>query len=53
MRWKDPKAKYYVQKKPGKLPPTAEEWLKGTEEVAVLREFLDAAETVREARRAA
>lgn len=30
----NPKAKYYVQKKPGKLPPTAEEWLKGTEEVA-------------------
>lgn len=30
----NPKAKYYVQKKPGKLPPTADEWLKGTEENA-------------------
>jgi polyhydroxyalkanoate synthase len=30
----NPKAKYYVQKKAGKLPPTADEWLKGTEEVA-------------------
>lgn len=30
----NPKAKYYVQKKVGKLPPTADEWLKGTEEQA-------------------
>ena len=30
----NPKAKYFVQKKKGKLPATAEEWLKGTEEVA-------------------
>jgi len=30
----NPKAKYYVQKKPGKLPPTADEWIKGAEEVA-------------------
>lgn len=30
----NPKAKYYVQKKPEKLPPTADEWLKGTEEMA-------------------
>ncbi|KUO53736.1 MAG: poly(R)-hydroxyalkanoic acid synthase [Sphingomonadales bacterium BRH_c3] len=30
----NPKAKYYVQKKKGKLPATAEEWLEGTEEVA-------------------
>lgn len=30
----NPKAKYYVQKGKGKLPPTADEWLKGTEEVA-------------------
>ena len=29
----NPKAKYYVQKKKGKLPPTADEWLQGTEEV--------------------
>ena len=30
----NPKAKYYVQKKKGKLPATADEWLQGTEEVA-------------------
>jgi len=30
----NPKAKYYVQKKKGKLPETADEWLQGTEEVA-------------------
>ncbi len=30
----NPKAKYYVQKKGGKLPTTADEWLQGTEEVA-------------------
>ena len=30
----NPKAKYYVQKKAGKLPATADEWLKGTEEAA-------------------
>ncbi len=31
----NPKAKYYVQKAgKAKLPPTADEWLKGTEEVA-------------------
>ena len=30
----NPKAKYFVQKKKGKLPATAEKWLKGTEEVA-------------------
>ena len=30
----NPKAKYYVQTKVGKLPPTADEWLKGTEEQA-------------------
>ena len=30
----NPKAKYYVQKGKGKLPPTADEWLKGTEEIA-------------------
>lgn len=29
----NPKAKYYVQKKKGKLPKTADEWLQGTEEV--------------------
>ncbi|WP_427967245.1 alpha/beta fold hydrolase [Altererythrobacter sp.] len=29
----NPKAKFYVQKKKGKLPETADEWLKGTEEV--------------------
>ena len=29
----NPKAKYFVQKKKGKLPPTADEWLPGTEEV--------------------
>ena len=28
------KAKFYVQKKKGKLPATADEWLQGTEEVA-------------------
>ena len=28
----NPKAKYYVQKKKGKLPETADEWLQGTEE---------------------
>ncbi|TRD12449.1 alpha/beta fold hydrolase [Erythrobacter insulae] len=30
----NPKAKYFVQKKKGKLPATADEWLQGTEEVA-------------------
>ena len=30
----NPKAKYFVQKKKGKLPETADEWLEGTEEVA-------------------
>jgi polyhydroxyalkanoate synthase subunit PhaC len=30
----NPKAKYYVQKGAGPLPPTADEWLKGAEEVA-------------------
>ncbi|MFZ9396446.1 MAG: PHA/PHB synthase family protein [Erythrobacter sp.] len=30
----NPKAKYYVQAKKGALPETADEWLKGTEEVA-------------------
>ncbi len=30
----NPKAKYFVQKKKGKLPKTADEWLQGTEEVA-------------------
>lgn len=29
----NPKAKYYVQKKRGKLPDTADDWLQGTEEV--------------------
>jgi polyhydroxyalkanoate synthase len=29
----NPKAKYFVQSKAGKLPPTADEWLQGTEEV--------------------
>jgi polyhydroxyalkanoate synthase len=29
----NPKAKYFVQKKNGTLPATAEEWLQGTEEV--------------------
>ena len=29
----NPKAKYFVQKKKGKLPGTADEWLQGTEEV--------------------
>ncbi|MEO0462072.1 MAG: alpha/beta fold hydrolase [Pseudomonadota bacterium] len=29
----NPKAKYYVQKKKGKLPKTADEWLPGAEEV--------------------
>ncbi|NVE93847.1 PHA/PHB synthase family protein [Altererythrobacter lutimaris] len=29
----NPKAKYYVQKKKGKLPKTADDWLQGTEEV--------------------
>ncbi|WFL76823.1 alpha/beta fold hydrolase [Altererythrobacter arenosus] len=29
----NPKAKYYTQKKKGKLPDTAEKWLEGTEEV--------------------
>ncbi|MEP4785404.1 MAG: alpha/beta fold hydrolase, partial [Erythrobacter sp.] len=28
----NPKAKYFVQKKKGKLPETADEWLQGTEE---------------------
>ena len=30
----NPKAKYYVQKRAGKLPTTADEWLRGTEEQA-------------------
>ncbi|MCR2834646.1 PHA/PHB synthase family protein [Parerythrobacter lacustris] len=30
----NPKAKYYLQKSDGDLPETADEWLKGTEEVA-------------------
>jgi polyhydroxyalkanoate synthase len=30
----NPKAKYFVQKKKGKLPETADEWLQGTQEVA-------------------
>ena len=30
----NPKARYFVQKDEGKLPPTADEWMKGTEEVA-------------------
>lgn len=30
----NPKAKYFVQKKKGKLPETADDWLQGTEEVA-------------------
>lgn len=30
----NPKAKYFIQKRSGKLPPTADEWIKGTEEVA-------------------
>ena len=30
----NPKAKFFVQKNKGKLPETADEWLKGTEEVA-------------------
>ena len=29
----NPKAKYFIQKKRGKLPDTADEWLQGTEEV--------------------
>lgn len=29
----NPKAKYYIQKGSGKLPATADEWIKGTEEV--------------------
>ncbi|NRB01507.1 MAG: alpha/beta fold hydrolase, partial [Rhodobacteraceae bacterium] len=29
----NPKAKYYVQKKAGKLPGTADDWLQGTQEV--------------------
>jgi len=29
----NPKAKYFIQKKHGKLPDTADEWLQGTEEV--------------------
>lgn len=29
----NPKAKYFIQKKKGKLPPTADEWLAGAEEV--------------------
>jgi len=29
----NPKAKYFVQKKKGKLPATADDWLKGVEEV--------------------
>lgn len=29
----NPKAKYFVQKKKGKLPASADEWLQGTEEV--------------------
>ena len=30
----NPKAKFFVQAKPGKLPETADEWLQGTKEVA-------------------
>ncbi len=30
----NPKAKYYLQKKKGKLPESADEWLEGTEEIA-------------------
>ena len=30
----NPKAKYYLQKKQGKLPETADQWLEGTEETA-------------------
>ena len=30
----NPKARYYVQKDDGPLPDTADEWLKGTEEIA-------------------
>lgn len=30
----NPKAKYYLQKKKGKLPETADKWLEGTEEIA-------------------
>lgn len=30
----NPKAKYFVQKKKGKLPATADDWLQGTEEIA-------------------
>ena len=30
----NPKAKYFVQEKKGKLPETADEWLQGTQEVA-------------------
>jgi len=30
----NPKAKYHIQKKKGKLPETADEWLAGSEEVA-------------------
>ena len=30
----NPKAKYFVQKKKGKLPATAEKWIEGAEEVA-------------------
>ncbi len=30
----NPKAKYFIQKKKGKLPATADEWLQGTEETA-------------------
>ncbi|MEE4154907.1 MAG: alpha/beta fold hydrolase [Erythrobacter sp.] len=29
----NPKAKYFIQKKSGKLPATADEWLQGTQEV--------------------
>jgi len=29
----NPKAKYFIQKKKGKLPPTADKWLEGAEEV--------------------
>lgn len=29
----NPKAKYFIQKKKGKLPPSADEWLAGAEEV--------------------
>ncbi|MEE4212703.1 MAG: alpha/beta fold hydrolase [Parvularcula sp.] len=29
----NPKAKYFVEKKKGKLPETADEWLQGTEEI--------------------